>query len=119
MIDFSNISLQFTGEYLFQNVNLKINSGDKICLVGSNGTGKSSLLKMLTGELEPESGLINKQKNITIGYLPQDHVVHRGKTLIDEVFTALSDIKHLHQKEKEIIVQLESSLNNEEKDDLV
>jgi ATP-binding cassette subfamily F protein 3 len=120
MIDFSNISLQFTGEYLFRDVNLKINSGDKICLVGSNGTGKSSLLKMLTGELEPESGSIQKRKNITIGYLPQDQVVHRGKNLIDEVFTALSDIKYLHQKEKEIIDQLESSsLSNEEKDDLV
>jgi ATP-binding cassette, subfamily F, member 3 len=120
MIDFSNISLQFTGEYLFQNVNLKINSGDKICLVGSNGTGKSSLLKMLTGELEPESGSINKQKNLTVGYLPQDQVVYKGKTLIDEVFTALSDIKYLHQKEKEILSQLEvSSLVDEEKEDLV
>jgi ATPase subunit of ABC transporter with duplicated ATPase domains len=61
MIDLSNISLQFTGEYLFQNVNLKINSGDKICLVGSNGTGKSSLLKMLVGQIEPESGTIHKE----------------------------------------------------------
>jgi len=120
MIDLSNISLQFTGEYLFQNVNLKISSGDKICLVGSNGTGKSSLLKMLVGEIEPESGSINKQKNITIGYLPQDQVFHKGKTLIDEVFTALSDIKYLHQKEKEILTQLEStSLSDEEKEDLV
>jgi len=120
MIDLSNISLQFTGEYLFQNVNLKINSGDKICLVGSNGTGKSSLLKMMVGEIEPESGSIQKQKNISIGYLPQDQVVHKGKTLIDEVFTALSDIKSLHQKEKEIITQLESStFNDEEKEDLV
>jgi ATP-binding cassette subfamily F protein 3 len=75
---------------------------------------------MLVGELEPESGTIHKQKNITIGYLPQDQVVHRGKTLIDEVFTALSDIKYLHQKEKEIIEQLEStSLSDEEKNDLV
>lgn len=120
MIDLSNITLQFTGENLFQNVNLKINSGDKICLVGSNGTGKSSLLKMLVGQIEPESGSINKQKNITIGYLPQDQVVHRGKTLIDEVFTALSGIKSLQQKEKEIIAQMESSLlNDEEKEDLV
>ncbi len=120
MIDLHNISVQFTGEYLFQNVNLKINSGDKICLVGSNGTGKSSLLKLLTGELEPESGLIQKQKNITIGYLPQDHIVHRGKTLIDEVFTALSDIKSLQKKEKEIISQLDSSsLSDEGKEDLV
>ncbi|MCW8811116.1 MAG: ATP-binding cassette domain-containing protein, partial [Ignavibacteriaceae bacterium] len=120
MIDLSNISLQFTGEYLFQNVNLKIHSGDKICLVGSNGTGKSSLLKMLVGQIEPESGSINKQKNITIGYLPQDQVVHHGKTLINEVFTALSDIKSLHQKEEEIISQLESSsLTDEEKEDIV
>jgi ATP-binding cassette, subfamily F, member 3 len=120
MIDLSNISLQFTGEYLFQNVNLKISSGDKICLVGSNGTGKTSLLKMLVGQIEPESGSINKQKNMTIGYLPQDQVVHRGKTLIDEVFTSLSDIKYLHKKEKEILIQLEStSLSDEEKEDLV
>ena len=120
MIDLSNVSLQFTGEYLFQNVNLKINSGDKICLVGSNGTGKSSLLKMLIGQIETESGSIQKQKNITIGYLPQDQVVHRGKNLIDEVFTALSNIKSLQQKEKEIISQLEStSLTDEEKEDLV
>jgi len=120
MIDLSNISLQFTGEYLFQNVNLKINSGDKICLVGSNGTGKSSLLKMLVGQIEPETGSISKQKNITIGYLPQDNVIHRGKTLIDEVFTALSDIKYLHQKEKEILSELElPSLNDDEKEDLV
>ena len=120
MIDLSNISLQFTGEYLFQNVNLKINSGEKICLVGSNGTGKSSLLKMLVGQIEPENGAIQKQKNISIGYLPQDQVVHKGRTLIDEVFTALSDIKSLHQKEKEIIAQLESSsLNDEEREDLV
>ncbi len=68
------------------------------------------LLKMLVGQIEPESGTIHKQKNITIGYLPQDQIVHRGKTLIDEVFTALSDIKYLQQKEKEIIAQLESSL---------
>lgn len=120
MIDLSNISLQFTGENLFQNVNLKINSGDKVCLVGSNGTGKSSLLKMLVGQIVPESGSINKQKNINIGYLPQDNVVHRGRTLIDEVFTALSDIKYLQQKEQEILKQLESSsLNDEEKDDLI
>jgi len=119
MIDLSNISLQFTGENLFQNVNLKINSGDKICLVGSNGTGKSSLLKMLIGQIQPESGSINKQKNLTIGYLPQDQIVHKGKTLIDEVFTALSDIKYLQQKEKEIIADLELASSDEEKEDHV
>ena len=60
MLDLINISLQFGGKYLFKDVNLKINSGDKISLVGPNGTGKSSLLKIINGELQPESGKIGQ-----------------------------------------------------------
>jgi ATP-binding cassette, subfamily F, member 3 len=81
MIDFVNLSLQFGGKYLFKDVNYKINSGDKISLVGANGTGKSSLLKIINGYISPESGRILKQKNITIGYLPQDNITHVGKSL--------------------------------------
>jgi ATP-binding cassette subfamily F protein 3 len=92
MIDISDISLQFGGKYLFDNVSFKINSGDKSALVGANGSGKSSLLKILCGELQPENGKISKQKRTTVGYLPQDHVIHIGKTLIEEASSALSDI---------------------------
>ena len=53
MIDLSNISLQFSGKYLFKDVNYKISSGDKISLVGANGTGKSSILKIIAGLLKP------------------------------------------------------------------
>jgi ATP-binding cassette subfamily F protein 3 len=60
MIDLTNISLQFGGNYLFENVSFKINSGDKISLVGANGTGKSSLLKIINGDLLPESGKVFK-----------------------------------------------------------
>ena len=120
MIDLSNISLQFTGEYLFRNVNLKINSGDKICLVGSNGSGKSSLLKMLVGEIEPESGIIRRQKNINIGYLPQEQIIHKGKTLIDEVGAALIGIKSLQSKEKDLLSELSNtSITEAEKQDLI
>lgn len=62
MIDLSNISLQFSGKYLFKDVNYKISSGDKISLVGANGTGKSSILKIIAGLLQPESGEVLKQK---------------------------------------------------------
>ena len=120
MIDLSNVSLQFTGEYLIQDVNLRINSGDKICLVGSNGTGKSSLLKMLVGEIEPESGIIQKQKNIAIGYLPQEQIIHKGKTLIDEAGSALVGIKALQLKEKNLLSELSNSnLSEEENQDLI
>jgi ATP-binding cassette subfamily F protein 3 len=69
MIDLVNVSLQFGGKYLFKDVNYKISSGDKISLVGANGTGKSSLLKIIAGLLPPESGVVLKQKRISIGYL--------------------------------------------------
>jgi ATP-binding cassette, subfamily F, member 3 len=120
MIDLSQISLQFNGKYLFQDVNFKINFGDKISLVGANGTGKSSLLKIIVGELQPESGKVLKQNKITIGYLPQDHVTHSGKSLLDEAKSALTDIVHLQKKEKEITDQLvDYSLNDETHKELI
>jgi len=114
MIDIVNLSLQFSGEYLYKNVNLKINSGDKIALVGSNGSGKSSLFKMLIGQLQPESGKIIKQKKLSLGYLPQDIIYHSGNLLLDEVRLAAVDIINLQDKEKEILSELEDTSVDEE-----
>ena len=120
MIDLSNISLQFNGKYLFQNVNFKINSGDKISLVGANGSGKTSLLKIIAGELQPESGKVIKQKGINIGYLPQENINHSGKTLIHEASSALTTIISLQAKEKQLTNQLgNKNLSDDEKIDLV
>ncbi len=109
MIDLINVSLQFGGKYLFKDINYKISSGDKISLVGANGTGKSSLLKIIAGILPQESGVVSKQKRISIGYLPQDHVTHSGKTLLGEASSALSDILELQNKE----IELTEALNNQ------
>ncbi|HKI77749.1 MAG TPA: ABC-F family ATP-binding cassette domain-containing protein [Ignavibacteriaceae bacterium] len=119
MIDLSGISLQFNGKYLFRDINYKINSGDKISLVGANGTGKSSLLKILKGTLQPESGKILKEKNISIGYLPQENVTHEGKTLLNEAKEALTDIINLQKKEIEITDRLAENLNDVEHQDLI
>ena len=120
MIDFLNVSLQFGGKYLFRDISFKINSGDRISLVGANGTGKSSLLKMIFGELLPESGKIQKQKRITIGYLPQQQVIHEGKTLLEEAKSSLTDIIELQKKETEITDKLsDKSLIVDERDDLI
>ena len=119
MIDLSNISLQFSGKYLFKDVNYKISSGDKISLVGANGTGKSSILKIIAGLLQPESGEVLKQKRITIGYLPQDHVTHIGKTLLAEASSALTDIIELQKKETSLAEALANpNLTEEEQMDL-
>lgn len=120
MIDLVNISLQFNGKYLFKDINYRISSGDKISLVGANGTGKTSILRIINNELEPESGNIFKQKNISIGYLPQDQVTHFGRTLIDEAQSALTDIVILQEKEKQLSQEISSqTLTDEVRDDLV
>jgi len=120
MIDLSNLSLQFNGKYLFQNINYKINSGDKISLVGANGTGKSSLLKIISGELQPETGKILKQKNISIGYLPQESIIHQGKALLNEAKSALTNIVSLNTKETQITTALaDVNLSEEEHNDLI
>lgn len=119
MVDFVNLSLQFGGKYLFRDINFKINSGDKISLVGANGTGKSSLLKIINGIISPESGKLQKQKNLTIGYLPQDHITHIGKTLLDEAKSALTAIISLQEKEEYLTSQLLlPELSDDEKEDL-
>jgi ATP-binding cassette subfamily F protein 3 len=120
MLDLSGISLQFGGKYLFNNVSFRINSGDRISLVGANGTGKSSLLKIISGELQPESGKVLKQKRITIGYLPQENVIHRGKTLLAEASSALSNIVSLREKESDITEKLgDDTISEDERNDLV
>jgi len=120
MINISDISLQFGGKYLFQNVSFKINSGDKVALIGANGSGKSSLLKIFCDQLQPEKGTISKHKRTTIGYLPQDHVIHRGKTLIEEASSALSDITSLQNKERELTEALSAkNISPDEQQDLI
>ena len=120
MIDLSNVSLQFNGKYLFDNVSFKIHPQDRISLVGANGSGKSSLLKIIAGIISPESGIVNKSKNISIGYLPQEIINHSANTLIDEAKSALSDIILLQNKETEISdLLLNDNLSDEQRDDLI
>src|SRR3989339_586742 len=108
MIDLINVSIQFGGKYLFKDFNYKIHTNVRICLVSTNGSGKSPLLKIISGEVVPESGEIHKQKRISIGYLPQDNIIHKGKTLIEEANSALTDITLLKEKEASILSQINS-----------
>jgi len=109
MIDFVNLSIQFGGKYLFEDVNLKINKNDKIALVGANGTGKSTLLKLMTNKEESESGKILTPKNIRIGYLPQEFIESKGKTVREEVKSSLKEISELESAELLIHEELEKT----------
>ncbi len=100
MIDLIDLSIQYSGKYLFENVNLRINPSDKIALIGSNGTGKSTLLKLIYGNEEPETGNISKQRGIKIGYLRQEFTDLSGKTLYEEVRDSIPDVIRLEQEEE-------------------
>lgn len=120
MIDIKNLSVQFTGENLFEGVNLKIGKHDKTALVGSNGTGKSTFLKLLFGLELPESGEIKKQKGIRLGYLPQDSISFKGLNLLEEVKSALQDVKTLDVREKEIVDGLnDETLCDDDRDEML
>lgn len=121
MIDIKNLSIQFAGTNLFENVNLRINRHDKIALVGTNGAGKSTFLKLICGIEKPETGEIKKQKGIRIGYLPQDLISFKNnKTLLEEIKSSMLELKTITEKEKEILNLLNNNnLSENERSELL
>jgi ATP-binding cassette subfamily F protein 3 len=113
MISVSNVSVSFSGNYLYEEISFLINQKDRIGLAGKNGAGKSTLLKILSGDMKPDSGEVSRPSGITLGYLPQDMVHNLGKTVFDETSTAFAEIKQLEKKLAEIGLQLETRTDYE------
>ena len=112
MISLNNISKQYSGKYLFKEVSLHISDRERIAFVGANGTGKSTLMKIMMNQIEPDSGDVIQSRSNTVGYLPQDGVYHRGKTLLDEAATAFDDVLLLRERMDEIHQEIEQLTEN-------
>ncbi|KWW31993.1 MAG: ABC transporter ATPase [bacterium P3] len=95
MIAVSNLSVQFTGQNLFDHVTFNIADRDRIGLVGRNGAGKSTLLKILCGRQSAETGSVVTASGQTVGYLPQEMVPDTSGTVADEAMRAFSHIEEL------------------------
>lgn len=106
MLNIHNLSVSFSGDYLFENITFKLSAGDRVGLIGKNGAGKSTLLKIIARELAPDSGSIATEKEIKIGFLKQDIDFVQGRTVLEEAYEAFEEIKHLERKIAEINVQL-------------
>jgi len=106
MLNIHNLSISFAGEYLFEEITFKITAGDRIGLVGKNGAGKSTMLKILSGDQESDSGQIAIDKNARIGFLRQDIDFVEGRTVLEEAYEAFEEIKILERKIEEINTQL-------------
>lgn len=108
MVSLEHVTLQFGGRVLFNDLSCLISPHDRIGLVGSNGQGKSTLLKIIVGDGTPDSGKVAKAHYVTVGYLPQDGVIASGKTLYKEVETAFEDVVSVQQELDEAHASLNS-----------
>ncbi|HRB72988.1 MULTISPECIES: ABC-F family ATP-binding cassette domain-containing protein [unclassified Flavobacterium] len=106
MLNIHNLSVSFGGTYLFEEVTFRLGAGDRVGLVGKNGAGKSTMLKILSRELAPDSGSIATEKEVKIGFLKQDIDFVKGRTVLDEAYQAFEEIKHAEFKMEEINHQL-------------
>lgn len=102
MLNIHNLSIAFQGEYLFEEITFKLGLGDRVGLIGKNGAGKSTMLKILAKELEPDSGQIAADKKVKIGFLKQDIDFVYGRTVLEEAYEAFEDIKALEAKMEQI-----------------
>lgn len=87
MLQLDQVGVSFGHRVLFDDLSLSIMPGEKVGLVGVNGSGKSSLLKVIMGELEPDHGTITKRQGLRIGYLSQTHLFPEGTRVIDACFS--------------------------------
>ena len=102
----NKIERSFAGEVLFDNINLQVDERDRIALVGKNGEGKSTLLKILVGEEEPTSGEINKKKDISLSYLAQDSRFESENTIYDEMLHVFDDLRRTEKQLRQMELEM-------------
>ncbi|MBR4497420.1 MAG: ABC-F family ATP-binding cassette domain-containing protein [Bacteroidales bacterium] len=106
MISINNLAVRFGGFTLFDDVSVMISAQDKIGLVGRNGAGKSTLLKIIAKQEQPTEGEVVISSDWKVGYLPQTMKVSDGKTVLEEVRTAFSEIRAIQSKIDTLNAQL-------------
>ena len=106
MISINSLTVSYGGFTLLNDINFHISESDKIGLVGKNGAGKSTILKLICGLQNPTVGKVAVPAGLKIGYLPQIMEHHRGRTVIDEAMTAFSDMFAMEEELERITLEL-------------
>ncbi len=106
MISVEGLTVEFGGNPLFDNITYVINKRDRIALVGKNGAGKSTMLKIIAGLQSATSGIVNKPRELTIGYLPQQMQLSDTRTVIQEAEQAFAHIFELQQRVERMNAEL-------------
>jgi ATP-binding cassette subfamily F protein 3 len=98
MLQIKGLGKAFRGDWLFRSLDFQINERDRIGLVGDNGTGKSTLMKMLAGLQTPDEGGVVGSRELSFGYLPQDGLFMRGRTVFEEALSVFEELRNLDQE---------------------
>lgn len=107
MISIEDLTVAYGGYVLLDKINFHISESDKIGLVGKNGAGKSTILKLICDLQSPSSGRVDKPADITIGYLPQIMEHHRGRSVLEEAMTAFESSAEIERELAEVTRELE------------
>lgn len=113
LLTLENISKSYSEKKLIENISLGINDGEKIGLIGVNGTGKSTLLKIIAGVEEYDSGNIIKTNCIRIEYLPQNPEYNEDDTVLDQVFNGTSEELKLISQYQKVLEEVNSNYSDE------
>ena len=116
MISINNLTVAYGGFILLNEINFHISESDKIGLVGKNGAGKSTILKLVCGLQSPTSGKVAVPNGVKIGYLPQIMEHHKGRSVIDEAMTAFADMFALEDELERISLELAQREDYESKE---
>ena len=108
MISINNLTVAYGGFVLLNDINFHISESDKIGLVGKNGAGKSTILKIICGLQHPTAGKVAVPPGVKIGYLPQIMEHHKGKSVIDETMTAFADMLEMEKELERLTAELSS-----------
>ena len=106
MIQLSAVHKAFGARVLLDAVTWQVQPGDRVGLCGPNGAGKTTLLRLMAGLEEPDTGRLVRPANLTVGYLPQDGVVHAGRTLFEEAAGAFDELAAIETEMREIEARL-------------
>ena len=116
MISINDLTVSFGGFVLLDDINFHIGDEDRLGLVGKNGAGKSTILKLIMGLISPASGKILKSAGLNIGYLPQQMEHHKDKTVIDETLTVYDSYFDMHRQVDDISTELATRTDYETKE---
>jgi ATPase subunit of ABC transporter with duplicated ATPase domains len=117
VIAFSSVSKQYGGQILFIEASFQINAGEKVGLVGPNGAGKTTVFRLIAGEEQPDDGLIERPKKLTLGYFRQDVGDLKGRSILAETCAGAGEVSTLAEELAHLTTRLEAA--GDDLDDVV